>query len=260
MHPGPATSALRLRWTVARSVAQFLLPLSAVMMFYLPAWTSLTLLARWGALTVTSAAGLSAALALTGTTWFYVPTPPGSANRTGAGSGRAQRPERVRRSRITGLPRLLIGEAGWTIAIGGSLALAGVLVVLVISRVAHSGRELVDLLRQAVRVADAGPAAPHDTGVVAFNMMVWYGLFSAAMATRFSAIMRHLRVLPIGAARLNALLLAGPRLSGCSPGRPVPRCITWCSATRRPVRTPPRLLQSSACVFWRRQRRCTSRY
>jgi hypothetical protein len=108
------------------------------------------------------------------------------------------------------LPHLLVRETGWTLAIGGSLTLAGVLVVLVISRVAHSERELVDLLRQAVRVADAGTSAPHEMGVVAFNLMVWYGLFTAAMAPRFSVIMRHLRVLPIGAARLNALLVGWP--------------------------------------------------
>jgi hypothetical protein len=212
LYPRPARRALHLPWTIARQISSASLPLIGMLLFYLPAWSRLSLPIRWPELTAGSATALAAALALTMATWFYVPTPATPANRLAPARSAPIRPRPVRVSRLTGVPCLLAREAGWTFAIGGALTFAGVVVVLVISRVAHSQSDLMDLLQSAARVADGGAMRADDFGLVAFNLLVWYGLFAAAMAARFSLILRHLRALPIGAARLNALLVGWPAL------------------------------------------------
>jgi len=44
------------------------------------------------------------------------------------------------------------------------------------------------------------------------QQFLWYGLYASAVFVRFPQLLRHLRVLPLGTIRLQALLLSWPAL------------------------------------------------
>jgi hypothetical protein len=207
IHPRPA-GALRRPATIAQGCAQFLFPLSGFLFF--AGWQTVALPTRWSDLTPLSTSVLAAALALALATYFYEPRPLAAANRVVPPPAPAAPATRVRESRLTGIPRLLVREAGWAFSIGGSLAAAAVVFVTVMARVSSDEHGLSDLLRKALMARDAGESSVQDFGVGAFNLLLWYGVFAAAMATRLPLIMRHLRALPIGTVRINALLVGWP--------------------------------------------------
>jgi hypothetical protein len=211
--PKPLRRALHAPWAIAKSAAEFTLPVIGMALFYVPAWVGVVPPGRWSELGLASSVILAALVGLAIATWFHVPTPLTPANRLAPPENRAKAtPRVVRAPRVTGIARLLIREAGWAFAIAGSFAAAGVLIVLVLARVGRDQRFLMQFLRDALHVADVGGASAGDMGYVAFNLLIWYALFASAMATRFPLILRHLRALPVKAARLNALLVAWPAL------------------------------------------------
>lgn len=212
MHPRPVSRALHLPWIIGWHLSQLSLPLAGMALFYLPVWSDVALPVRWSDLHATALMLLVGMLALTAATWFYRPMPPALANPQTSTAPAAINVRPGRRSRLTGIPRLLVREAGWTFAIGGSLALMGVIVVLVLTRAARNQREFMELLNATLQVADARAASAREVGVVALNLILWYGMLAATLAARFPLILRHLRALPIGAARLNALLVGWPAL------------------------------------------------
>jgi hypothetical protein len=203
-HPRPETGPLRLPAAVVHHIAQICLPSNGFVLYAAAQWNN-AVPTHWSELSAATTAGLAAAIALTVATYFYVPTPATLSNRVA--SARRSRPAAVRDSRLTGIPRLLLREAGWTLTLGGSLVLVAVAILMVVARVAQDESGFAHTLRSLLmNVAVAGSPA-HDIGLIAFNLVVWYGVFAASMATRFSQVMRHLRVLPIGPVRLNALLV-----------------------------------------------------
>ena len=212
-HPRPSAGVLHVPWAIARGTAEMLLPLGFVAIFYLPGWIGLGLPAHWSDLTASSGTILGVFVALGIATWWHVPTPLTPANRIGPRGGEttvAKQP--VRQSALTGMPRLLLREAAWAFAIAGSLACGSVLIVLVMARVGRDQQFLMEFLRNALHIADAGGTSKSDAGYVAFNLLIWYSLFASAVATRFPLMLRHLRALPFGAFKLNALLVAWPAL------------------------------------------------
>jgi hypothetical protein len=94
--------------------------------------------------------------------------------------------------------------------IGAGLAFLSVLAAMAIARFTPSRDILADLVRTELRFLDGTFAAPASTGLDALGALIWYGFFIGSLAARFPAMLRHLRVLPISAARMNLLLVCWP--------------------------------------------------
>lgn len=96
--------------------------------------------------------------------------------------------------------------------IGAGLSLASVLVVMLLAGVVNSQEALADVLRAELRFLDGAAPAPTAPSVwlAAFGALTWYGFFVGSLAARFPSMLRHLRVLPIGAGHLNLLLVCWP--------------------------------------------------
>ena len=192
--PRPSRRAWHSVWAIGKGIAEFTLPVIAMAMFYVPAWAGLVPPGRWSDLTPGSGALLAALVALAVATWFHVPTPLTPANRLAQpGTTAAPAPRALQASGLTGIPRLLVREAGWTFAIGGGLAAGGGLIVLILSGVAQDQGYLAQFLQDALRVADGGHVSARDAGFVVFNLLIWYSVFTATLAARFPLMLRHLR-------------------------------------------------------------------
>lgn len=209
--PRPSGRTPQRGWAITKATAEATLPVFGLAMFYVPSWTGVTPPAQWSELTPVSGAVLAAFVALAIATWFHVPIPATPANRLTSAAVTTSAPSgAVRDSRFTGLPRLLIREAAWVLGIAGSLALGGALIVLIMAGVAQDQGYLRQFLQDALRVADRGAVSRREIGYVAFNLLLSYALFASAMATRFPLMLRHLRTLPLGAVKLNVLLVCWP--------------------------------------------------
>jgi hypothetical protein len=168
----------------------------------------------WNHLTVTSGLFLAGGLALTIATYFHSPVPPPLA-RAQAQASRGRQVTAAAPAGLSGLPRLLAHEYRWAMLIGAGLAFLSVLAAMVIARFTPSRDILADLVRTELRFLDGTFAAPASTGLDALGALIWYGFFIGSLAARFPAMLRHLRVLPISAARMN-LLSAGLILFGAA--------------------------------------------
>jgi hypothetical protein len=169
---------------------------------------------RWSDLSLSSGMMLAVGLALTVTTYFHTAQPPASGIfRTRA----AARPVPTdRRSGfdlmqgLTGLPRLLAREYVFSIGLGAVLVLTCGLLVFGVGTFMRSSEGNESFFQmQHLLLFDPG-IAPQRGRV--FDLLIWLALFVATLVSRFPEIIRHLRVLPIGALRLNLLLVLWPAL------------------------------------------------
>ena len=197
---------------VARGFAEMALGAGFVFAFYLVPWAGVLPPTRWIEMTAPAMLVLVASLALTVATYFHAPVPDLVQDQKAPDAARATPPHSLGRPRLTGLLRLLLREAGWTFAIGGGLAFASGLIVLVMAGIADDKTYFGQFLKDALRVADSSDVSLRDAGFVGFNLLIWYAVFTATLAARFQLMLRHLRILPIGAAQLNALFLTWPAL------------------------------------------------
>jgi len=95
-----------------------------------------------------------------------------------------------------------------------------VLVVMLLAGVVNSQETLADVLRAELRFLDGVATAPSASSVwlAAFGALTWYGFFIGSLAARFPSMLRHLRVLPIGAGHLNLLLVCWPGIVWITAG------------------------------------------
>ena len=153
---------------------------------------------------------LAAALGLSVATYFHSSMPLTPANRTSRRPRVEARAPRLTPGGLSGLPRLLVHESAWTLMAGGVLVIGSVLVVVVAAKYLQSPESLLGLLRSVLLHVDGTPAPGPGTGLQAFILLIIFAVFAASLAARFPDMLRHLRVLPLGAARLNVLLLVWP--------------------------------------------------
>lgn len=195
--PPPRPRPLRALWPAIKDTAAVLLATGMVIGFYLPLWLGVAVPVRWDQLTRISGGLLFAGLALTIATFFYVPVPDSGRGATPAASAKPAR-TRFRLPALSGLPRLLWHEFVWTVSVGAVVGIPCAAIVLLMAPFVP--RDLMDALD-----GDLPPA---------FNLLWWYTFFAATMVARFPPMLRHLRALPLGASRLNALLLGWPLIIG----------------------------------------------
>jgi hypothetical protein len=206
--PRPSRTPWRQLSGVAAGAGDMIVPLASVFAFYGIQALRLPLPLRWSDLTPVSGGILIAALGLTAASYFHSPVPARAV--AAAGSPRADKaPRRVDRAGLSGLPRLLVHEYCWSLGVGAALGIGSLLVVLIGAHT-RSPRELAAFLRTELLVLDGASAGWPGGGTEPVTMLVLFACFAAALAARFSMMMRHLRVLPLGTRQLNALLLAWP--------------------------------------------------
>ena len=162
---------------------------------------------HWTNLTPLTAGALVGALGLTVASYFHAPvparaTPADGGVRAGAASRHAGR------RGVSGMRRLLVHEYAWTLGVSAGLGLGSMAFVLVAAHV-RSPEELAALLRLELQRFD-GVMPPPLEGADPFMVLVLLGCFAGTIAARYPSMMRHLRVLPFGTARLQALLVAWP--------------------------------------------------
>jgi hypothetical protein len=116
---------------------------------------------------------------------------------------------------VTGLPRLLLQEYGRT-AMLGAVATFAIAIALIVVDGRYRWRELVDLVATALLVLEENRTSSTPGRLAALNLLICYPVFLASFIGRFPAMLRHLRVVPVGAARLNVMLLAWPSIIGVS--------------------------------------------
>ena len=94
--------------------------------------------------------------------------------------------------------------------IGGFLVLGSLLVVIVAARLMQSPEGVAGVLRSLLLRLDGHVPLRPGEGFNALIVLITFTFFAATLAARFPEMLRHLRVLPLGAARLNVLLTAWP--------------------------------------------------
>lgn len=218
--PQPPAGTAGVLASIARGMAEMVLAAGFLAGVYGGKYLSGWLPARWSELGPMSGVLLVAGVALSIATYFHSPMPPALARESAAAAAAERKPVRARslaRGGLSGLPRLLVHEYGVTISIGAGLSLASLLVVMVMTNVLQSPRAVADLLRDELRFID-GVGASSPPGLNALVALTWFGFFVGSLAARFPSMLRHLRVLPITAMRLNVMLVAWPALIWLTAG------------------------------------------
>jgi len=168
---------------------------------------------RWSDLAPLSGTTLAAGLTIAVATYFHTAQPPapGSWTRAAPGSGSTtRRPPFDWMHGLTGLWRLLAREYLFSIGLGAFLVLTSGLLVFVAGTFMQSSEgDGGFLAMQHLLLFD--PSLTVQRGQV-FDLLIWLALFVTTLVSRFPEIIRHLRVLPVGALRLNLLLVLWPAL------------------------------------------------
>jgi hypothetical protein len=170
---------------------------------------------HWSGLTFASGTMVAGSLVLALATYFHVPGP---GTRTGrslvtrptrkaSGEVRAVSSRSRRRAGLTGLPRLLLHEYLWSTLLAGLMVVGAGIAVFVVGALKNSPESYGGVMPM-LRLLLLDAALAEQRGRV-FDLIVWCAVFSATMS-RIPDIIRHLRVLPVAAARLNMLLVAWP--------------------------------------------------
>ena len=207
MRPRPARGPWRQLAAAAAGFADAAIPLGAVIGFAGIGQFRVGLPTHWNHFTPLAGLGLAAALTVAISSYFHVPVPTRSL--TSTGSTRVHHADRrPDRSRLTGLPRLLAHEYVLAMLVAGCLIVGSGAVVLIAARVG-SASEVAAFVQTELGRID-GASLPPGEGADPFAVIILVACFAAAIAARFPAMMRHLRALPIGTARLQALLIAWP--------------------------------------------------
>jgi hypothetical protein len=208
--PQPASGPRRGAAALFKAVAEIGLTSGFLLAAYGSFMLSHVLPTRWSELTPRSATLLIAALGVAVATYFHSPVPLTPSNRVTRRPRVKAGAPRFDLGGLSGLPRLLVHESAWTLMVGGSLLVGSALFVLVVANVAESPGGLAGFLRSLLQRLDTRVNPDPTGGFDAFIQLIAFALFAATLAARFPSMMRHLRVLPLGATRLNALLLAWP--------------------------------------------------
>lgn len=211
--PLPAGGPWRRVFAVLKETAGVLLPAGLTLGIFGSMAAPHLLPTHWTDMTPRGIAALMAALTVAVPSYFYSPTPLTPTNRT-------QRPARVKTStprvefgRLSGLAYLLVHETAWTLLIGGSMVTGSILVVFVAANLLQSQVGFVGFLRGLLLRLD-GRVPPASGGTLDFVIpLIGFAVFITSLTARFPTMLRHLRVLPLGAARLNLLLVAWPAVT-----------------------------------------------
>ena len=209
--PRPAYGWQHRVWPAIQGFAMVSMTGGLLLAGMLPKWDGVAPPVRWTDLSETGWIVVTGGIALTLATYFHSPRPqiaPPVSPETPA-------PPRVQtvpreRSGLTGMPRLLLHEYVWTLLIGGALASAGAAIVLLMAGLIQAPRDLLAVLTSALQALEGNDVRVAANGYGNFNLLIWFAFFAASLAARFPAMVRHLRVLPIGVDGLNALLLLWP--------------------------------------------------
>jgi hypothetical protein len=209
--PGPTSGPWRWTSGVVKTLAVFALGFGLPLALWGALALGPVLPTHWTDLTPRSLAVLVAALGVAVATYFHSPGPPIPANRIAPQARAKAGTQGFEPGGLSGLPRLLAHEAVWTLIVGAVLVGGSALFVFVAARVTQSPEGLTGLLRSALLRLDEGRVSPEPAGGLdAFILLIGFAVFVTSLIARFSAMLRHLRVLPLGGARLNTLLLAWP--------------------------------------------------
>jgi hypothetical protein len=167
---------------------------------------------HWGDLTPRHGAVLAAALSLALATWFHVPVPPTPAARVATRTRDRSRTRRLEPRGTAGLRRLLAHEYAWTMVCTAVLVGGSVVVVAILASLPYSGAGVTGFVRTALLVFGQTIPPPPAGGHQAVIVLILFACFGASIVARFPAMIRHLRVLPLGSLRLGLLLLGWPWL------------------------------------------------
>jgi len=194
-------------WSVTGDIATLMLLLAA------PVWPFVLrqhLATRWSDLSAPSIMALVALLGIAVVTFFYRPGAAASGAPFATPRQAHLRPTQhtSRVSGATGLRRFVLNELTWT-AIIAAVILPTFSVVEYLADLVTSGwgHGILPFLRATWLLPfDARPATIPDPT----NLLIWLAFFMLSVTARFAEMLRHLRALPFGAARLNAMLVAWP--------------------------------------------------
>jgi hypothetical protein len=207
--PQPASGWRRRTAAMLKGLADMLLPLGMGALYATMAVDNL-LPTTWEDLGPRGIALLIAGLGLTAATWFHSPTPVSPSNRL-APRPRTKTPAaRLERGRLSGLPRLLVHESAWTLVTGGLIVLASGIFVVVAAIISRAPEGAGGFIHTLLLQIDGRGSAPQGAVSDSFPFLIGFGVFVASVIARFPLMIRHLRVLPLGTTRLNALLLLWP--------------------------------------------------
>jgi len=207
MRPRPARGPRRQLAAAAAGCAEVAIPFGAVFGFAGIGQFRVGLPTYWSEFTPLAGLGLAAGLTVAISSYFHVPVPIRPVTSTAsAGANHADR--RPDRSPLTGLPRLLAHEYVLAMLVAGCLIAGSGAVVLIVAHVG-SPSDVAAFVQMELGRID-GASLPAGEGADPFAVIVLVACFAAAIAARFPAMMRHLRALPIGTARLQTLLIAWP--------------------------------------------------
>jgi hypothetical protein len=201
---------LRVPLTI-RGIADVVWPIAPMVPIFAPQMFGWRLPVHYTEISSRGVTILAAILALTVATYFHTPVHPERAHRQTLSAHRRGEAAMSHSSRLKGLPYLLLREYGLWMLFGVGMAASLGLVIVLLSRLAESPGAVADLVRAELLLLD-GAGAPAFESAEFLALMLWGGLFFASVSARFPSLMRHLRVLPIGGARLNAMLVAWPAL------------------------------------------------
>lgn len=165
---------------------------------------------RWAHISAGSMALLASALAIAAAGFFHAPR---LADRGRRQSSQARRtvPRRFGHERLTGLLRLMLHEFAWSLGIGAVLLVALGLVAAFVSYVTAGPLTLAAFLRmQRLFIFSGSPAPARPPAFESFRLVFWFAFLATSVSSRFPAMIRHLRVLPLGTRRLNLLLVGWP--------------------------------------------------
>ena len=212
IRPQPTNGWRRGVSAVLKGSAEFILPLGMVVAFF-GDFMAPHLPTHWTDLTPRSIAVLVAALGVTAATYFYSPMPLTPTNRIQRPARARTGPPRLELGGFSGLPYLLVHESAWTLLIGGSMVIGSILVVFAAAIFLHSPEGIVGFLRALLLRLDGQVTPAPGDGMDSVIPLIGFAVFITSLIARFPTMIRHLRVLPLGAARLNLLLIAWPAVT-----------------------------------------------
>jgi hypothetical protein len=207
----PAREPWRHIWNLLKEPARgVLISLGFLAPMLATSWGGATLPVGWSELTPRSAALLAAALTLSIATYFHTLDPAAGFIPVAPRQHPAIAPRRaVRAEGLTGLRRLLLHEYAWSALTAVSFVMALGVLVFGVGALIRSPWSLRGLVEMGRLLLD--DAVAEERGRV-FDLLIWAGLFAATLLSRLPDTIRHLRVLPLAASRLNLLLVAWPAM------------------------------------------------
>jgi hypothetical protein len=108
----------------------------------------------------------------------------------------------------------VVHEFGWSLIVGATVLFMMLGMTYVVDGWMGRRTPFSDFLADnLLLVFDSRTAGPGPRPLNGAAQFAWFGFYAAAVFARFPQLLRHLRVLPLGKLRLQALLLAWPVLA-----------------------------------------------